>query len=390
MMLDASTDSGPESQASSKNAAHATLSPRSPLGLSWSFFMMTIDLRERIGGPDPAFRSFFSLLVLATAVPMLAMPITHRWHPDATSVLALAGLLTFAGGPAHVSLTTWFYGDPVARAHFRTSPLRYLWAPAAIIVGSTAMYAIWGMGTPTRWLNLVFSGWLLWHYQRQNWGIQSFVSRVVTGESASTLELWILRFAVVGGFLAAIEVVGFGDGTIVRTYKNEIFWLGAAISSAVPILVAVAVATNARLRSSPARLGFLLVASAFFLPVFLFRDFQSAFLTYALAHGLQYAVFMGYMATSTHGAVTSVHRPGVPALLLCVVTVGVLLQLAGDASLLIATNAIPLYGLGLGITMAHFVVDAGIWRLRDEFPRRYVGAAFPFLGPRSPATGHDG
>jgi phosphate/sulfate permease len=38
-----------------------------------------------------------------------------------------------------------------------------------------------------------------------------------------------------------------------------------------------------------------------------------------------------------------------------------------------------LYGAYLGAVMAHFVIDAGLWRLRDEFPRAFMTAHLPYL-----------
>jgi hypothetical protein len=35
----------------------------------------------------------------------------------------------------------------------------------------------------------------------------------------------------------------------------------------------------------------------------------------------------------------------------------------------------------LGAVMAHFVIDAGLWRLRDEFPRLFLTSRLPFLIP---------
>ena len=39
------------------------------------------------------------------------------------------------------------------------------------------------------------------------------------------------------------------------------------------------------------------------------------------------------------------------------------------------------YGAYLGIVMAHFVVDGGLWRLRDRFPRSFLAARLPYLLP---------
>jgi hypothetical protein len=37
------------------------------------------------------------------------------------------------------------------------------------------------------------------------------------------------------------------------------------------------------------------------------------------------------------------------------------------------------FGCYLGLVMAHFVVDAGIWRMREPFQRAYLGRSFGFL-----------
>lgn len=42
-----------------------------------------------------------------------------------------------------------------------------------------------------------------------------------------------------------------------------------------------------------------------------------------------------------------------------------------------------LFGGYLGAVMAHFVVDAGLWRLRDRFPRAFLADRVPYLVPAS-------
>ena len=41
-----------------------------------------------------------------------------------------------------------------------------------------------------------------------------------------------------------------------------------------------------------------------------------------------------------------------------------------------------LKGLFIGGVMAHFLVDAGIWRLRETFQRRYMRGKFYFVFER--------
>jgi hypothetical protein len=38
-----------------------------------------------------------------------------------------------------------------------------------------------------------------------------------------------------------------------------------------------------------------------------------------------------------------------------------------------------IFGAYIGAVAAHFVIDAGLWRLRDDFPRRFVSAHLPYL-----------
>ena len=336
-------------------------------------------------GDDPRFRRFVLLLALATAVPMIAVPFTRGEYRDTTAMLSLASLLGFLGGPGHVSLTTWFYADPLARNHFLANPVRYVLAPLVLIVGTTLAYVVWQEREPTRWINFFFTVWLLWHYQRQNWGVHSFVTRVTSDEPASRLEGWILKTAVVGGVIGGIHSAEFGAGTAIAAYAPVAFRVGAAVTMTLPVLIGVAVATTPGLRSAPLRLCTLLVAAGFFLPVFLFDDPGNAVLTYGLAHGLQYAVFMTYVARASGlpgAAPGSPGRPGLMMLAACLLVVGAFLYKGNDYGLMQKWNLLPVFGLVLGVTMAHFVIDAGIWRLRDDFPRRYVGAAFPFLSRR--------
>jgi hypothetical protein len=349
----------------------------------------SLSLVHRLLGADARFRRFVVLLAIATALPMVAIPLLSDGSGDPIRFLTFAGLLTFLGGPAHVSLTSWFYTDPVARDYFLKRPIRYFVAPFFLIAGTTFAYWYWREGEPTRWINFGFSIWLLWHYQRQNWGVHSFVTRVASGGSASVLEESILRIAVVGGIIGGIKSAGFGVGTPVEAYADTAFQAGTAITITLPIMIVAALATVPSLRAAPLRIGSLLMGASFFLPVFVYDDPTSAVLTYALAHGLQYWVFMGYVARSTSlpsatpSSTSEMMRPGVWTLLAGVVVIGFLLSEGGDFGLMQKWNLLPVFGFTLGATMAHFVIDAGIWRLRDEFPRRYVGAAFPFLPRKS-------
>jgi hypothetical protein len=114
----------------------------------------------------------------------------------------------------------------------------------------------------------------------------------------------------------------------------------------------------------------------FSLPVFVFDSPYAAVGGMTIAHGLQYLLLVGLVAAG--GARGK--RQFVRVVAFCNVALvgGALLNAAshlhaGDAA------ARFVFGAALGLAMAHFVVDAGIWRLRDPVPRRLLSTYVPYL-----------
>lgn len=97
-----------------------------------------------------------------------------------------------------------------------------------------------------------------------------------------------------------------------------------------------------------------------------------------IAHGLQYLLLVGMVAAADG------QRPGRTLRLAVFCNIA----LAGGAVLGAASHlhgAAPagrlLFGAYLGAVMAHFVIDAGLWRLRDPFPRAFLASRVASLVP---------
>ena len=95
-----------------------------------------------------------------------------------------------------------------------------------------------------------------------------------------------------------------------------------------------------------------------------------------MAHGYQYLLIVGLVAGASVPGRSSV------------ISLAVLFNVAifGGLALNAASHlddgsagARALYGAALGLVMAHFVIDAGLWRLRDEFPRAFLRERLPYL-----------
>ena len=122
----------------------------------------------------------------------------------------------------------------------------------------------------------------------------------------------------------------------------------------------------------------------FYLPLFLFDDPFPAVYMYLVAHGLQYLVFMGFVAGRPRASLA--RRLG--TLTVFTLAGGALIRMMQTPDLWGPWRETAM-GLSLGIIMWHFVLDAGVWRLSEPFQRGFMAERFDFLrsGPRRPATG---
>jgi len=156
-----------------------------------------------------------------------------------------------------------------------------------------------------------------------------------------------------------------------------LFWLhqaGFLIICLLPVIFGLAVALNESLRTNWLRLVFFLFGTLFFLPLYAFDDPVSATLGYAIAHGLQYVVFMAFVGADRRFPIASL-----------IILAGIATIYAAFALWLVNNAAVygsALTGVFIGLVATHFVLDAGIWKLREPFQRRYMREKFNFIFDR--------
>jgi hypothetical protein len=322
---------------------------------------------------------------MATAV-VLAPPAGAAAGP------ALAYLL-FAGSSAHVAATGWFYTVPEVRRHAGQHRGRFVWGPLALIVGAAAVAA----AAPPRaldWLLLPFLAWQFFHYQKQNLGLASLAAaayRVARLRPAERGALLAASLAGIGGLLAR-------PGLLQVPVRTGLTALWPAAAAAFAAAVATGLGCLARRPAGqrpPAYCAAYLSALAFSLPAFLFSSPYAAVAGMTIAHGLQYLLLVGLVAAGDPDG-GRLERPvpaagapgGVPVGRVARLAILGNIALAGGAVLAAASGlqeAAPavrlLYGAFAGAVMAHFVVDAGLWRLREEFPRAFLAGRVPYLVP---------
>ena len=322
-----------------------------------------------------AWKLFLGLIAIATLLPMIAVPYAQYVIPGTGTALALIALLNFLGANFHVAATGWFYADPTMRPHFTARPLRYFVVPVLLTVGAAAAFQL---VSPSKhgYLLVPFFCWQLWHYQKQNIGVLSFIA---AGTDRTPLSVWerrCLTLGAVAGILGFFKLSPFGGSVFAEEFA-QLHRLGGALYLLAPLAIVIAIVRTPSLRRNRLRLVFLLLGTAFFAPTFIFADQVAAVLGYTVAHGLQYLVFMGVVSTAKPRPIL-----WLGGLLLLALVGGMILNAASLAYLAQLAYSPALYGASIGAVMAHFIVDADIWRLREPFQRKYMRERFHFVFSR--------
>jgi hypothetical protein len=296
--------------------------------------------------------------------------------PASASPARGLGWVLFIASSGHVASTGWFYGSGEVRAHVARHRWRYILMPLILVLATATAAAALPPRTMA-WLLLPYFGWQFFHFQKQNLGIAALAA---TSCGAPPLTRGERRAIVVAGCAGIAGLLA--HPALLQVAANP------GLSTAFPVAgIAFGVATVGGLalflrRPPAARPAGLTVtyvmAQAFFLPVFTFASPYAAVGGLTIAHGAQYLLLMSLVAGG-EGASTGKARALRLTLLVNIVLLGgALLEVAShlhDGSWPVRV----LYGMYLGVVMAHFVIDAGLWRLRDPFPRRFLASRVPYL-----------
>jgi hypothetical protein len=288
--------------------------------------------------------------------------------------------LLFLGSSSHVAATGWLYTLPNVRAYARERPGRFVYTPIGLVVMTGALAML--VPSPSfAWLLLPYFAWQLIHFQKQNLGMTALTasSRGVAGlRPLERRALTVAGLAGAAALFACPDVLQLDIDPgleLIRPFALATF-VGAVVTGTWLV-------GRRPPRDRPAVFCLVYVTSlCFALPVFVFESPYAAVGGMTIAHGLQYLLLVGMVAAGGSGGKRRLVRLGT----FCNVA------LIGGAALNAASHlhtgdatARLVFGASLGLAMAHFVIDAGIWRLRDPAPRRLVSTYLPYLLPPRPA-----
>ena len=334
-------------------------------------------------------RRFLLALLISTWVPLVFFTLIAPSAGQSNSLSAIRTVFLFLG-TAHVPATLLFYTDPEFSAIRKSHPLRYIYVPLLLIVATGLLFAFASL-TIQAFALLLFWSWQAFHYGRQNIGIYAFASISETGRAPRKAEKIAIEAGTILAILGTFKILG---SFVAPTYLHQMFeYLYRFGFAAFFLVVVFSVIVYAKYfqDTSPLKTVFFFTTVLFFAPVFLSTDNNIAFLSYAIAHGLQYIIFMSVIsATAPHVKERGLPYKSIGLFLVFLLIVGLVFWRINDlreievvkSTWSYARVADFLFGAVLGATMAHFVVDANAWRLSMERQRSYITKRFRFVFER--------
>jgi len=297
-------------------------------------------------------------------------------------VRGLAWLL-FVGSSVHVASTGWLYTLPEVRGYARQHRGRLVLVPAVLILATAVLAGALSPATMA-WFLLPYYAWQFFHFQKQNLGMAALAAssrREVPLRPAERRALMTAGYAGIAGLIAHPGLLQLRlDPGLGLVYP-----VAPAVFAAAVAVGAITVAR--RPGGGVAFRAVYLTSLCFFGPVFVFGSPYAAVGGMTIAHGLQYLLLIGLVAAGNGQLSGRATRLA----MLCNVA------LVGGAALSAASHLHGAafagrlaFGAYLGAVMAHFVIDASLWRLRDPFPRAFVSSRVPGLLPAGRVPAPDG
>jgi hypothetical protein len=343
-------------------------------------------LDERSSGNLLLRRWFLVSLLLGTWVPIAFFILIAPSVGPSGGLASLKAVFLFLG-TAHVPATLFFYADKDFAAIRKNHRVRYIVVPLVLIVATGIVFAFTSF-TIQAFALLIYWAWQAFHYGRQNIGIYAFASIAETGRAPKKAEKFAIDCGTVLGILGTFKVLGAAVApAYLRASFDYLYQIGF-VSFFVLGIFSIAIYFKYFQDTSLFKTLFFFTSVFFFAPVFVSTDNNIGFLSYAIAHGLQYIIFMSVISFSAgNDKVQPALYKNVAVFLVFLLLLGFAFWRVNDlrgfefvkSTWAYARIADFLFGAVLGATMSHFVIDASAWRLSMAKQRSYITKRFNFV-----------
>lgn len=324
--------------------------------------------------------NFALILLIATIIPFISLPLLNNLSVNfsSNSSTQLIGLLLLLGGTSHVASTTFFFHKKDMFKIANNHSIKFYILPLILIL-SYALIFQFANEVLKAYALLTYFIWQTYHYQRQNFGVITFISKATNTSSINYFEKLGMQLSVTAGIFALITHYNLAENTFLVKY-NEILYLSSKyifyIIPFITILGLYQISKTGRFKDKLLRGSFTVITTLFFIPAILYDNPLIAVSSYALSHGLQYLIFMLYISLSEDEQISLIKR--LSFFIFYILIFGAILMLMSDGTIWGNVSGL-IFGIYLGIVMTHFLIDSSISKLAEELQFNLVSKAFPFI-----------
>ncbi|MBI3563092.1 MAG: hypothetical protein HY080_15390 [Gammaproteobacteria bacterium] len=335
-----------------------------------------------------AFRgTIFSLtLIIVTILPAISIMVVPMYPSMGPRVVDFLVVLS----STHVFATLYLFTDPAIRLFVLRHPIKMILIPLVLILASILAFSSPEYPAFVAIL-LLFFLYQTWHFGAQNIGVATYVSLAERGRGLAPTEKITIRLGILCGMLGVLRAL-YPDFMIGKQYMPldpvtlRVFDFLREIGSIAALVLSVlaAVFLLKAWRQQNFLYGIAIFFSITFLfPMYLSENYMIGFGSFAVAHGLQYLVFL-----STHSLGTRIsygNTPNIrfsflfpPVILVATIFLGYLIWSKGPE---IKSEHFTLFGMSiiLGLTLAHFWIDQFLWKMKDRERAQWVKDRYRFL-----------
>jgi hypothetical protein len=337
-------------------------------------------------------KNIFELsLLIGTVLPVIFFSSVNNLEHTTVGNDVIKYTLLFLS-MAHVPTTAYFYDIQEFRINIIfKNQLRYIYTPLILFLLSGYIFTF-SSQILKPYLLLFYWLWQAYHYGKQNIGVYSFISYSQTRKPVSKLEKASISLGTLAGIFATWKVIGYSVAPNYLHYFINLFYLMGQFVFLAALILSIYVFFVKQECFTLLKSIFFFLLVLFFLPIYFSGDTLVTFSTYATAHGIQYIIFMTVIAINSEQANDNAQKQSTLLkslflLSLYLIVGGLIFFYSQDLnklvflqnqSILSSCTDFLLGGL-LGLTMAHFVVDAHAWKLSQVHQRKFILEKFSFL-----------
>lgn len=348
-----------------------------------------------------------SILAVTFAPSILVFMFLNNLGGFEVTILYFLGLRLAA---SHVPMTFYLLMDKDIRSRCRDDFANSVIIPLGLFVVSLIAVISAPLYVTLIFIILYFH-YQAWHFGSQNIGICSLFSTSILNRPITSSERRTVKISTIGGMmgtLATFQNSNFTLDTNVFPFdfsgwipiSNILFYMGATVT-ACSMAYALYLIVTTRLYVNPVNCLIYIAGVIFFVPIFIFNEVLLIFMTYTIAHGLQYVLILFFHSLTNMQTLKVdagrklIWRCSLPIVVFTVFCISLMTIWAyrysyGDrietliswfvSYIKSGENAVRIsMAIAFGVSLAHFWFDQNLWKFRTPQTANWMKSRFPFL-----------